>query len=349
MALEKGWIEGDESGKEMLLRVLSEWPPFLLLPPFHRLPLRVGNVVELVGPSLSAKTHILIQVAISCILPKEWNGVHYGGLGRLVMFLDLDCRFDVSCLAQLLKHRIIQANGSSSKVHSEQNDGGLWTCHAKKKSSIAYDEELFALCLRRFLYVRCYDSFEFLATLKTLHFRLQKEREACGISVHFLMIDSIGAFHWVDRACRPLPHEGNNRKSLSLQSVSETVVQEIRKLLLVHPMVVIATKAIIIGDKNSAKEVKWKLRKLSTPDITYVDNIKVILSMSHITSICLLSGSPRRFQSFVTHRIAIRPTGEHCAMGENKELSVYLSEWLLPPLKFSDKFAVLGDGTVILL
>ncbi|KAK1552161.1 hypothetical protein Q3G72_011512 [Acer saccharum] len=106
------------------------------------------------------------QVAISCILPKEWNGVHYGGLGRLVMFLDLDCRFDVSCLAQLLKHRIIQANGSSSKVHSEQNDGGSWTCHAKKNSSIAYDEELFALCLRRFLYVRCYDSFEFLATLK---------------------------------------------------------------------------------------------------------------------------------------------------------------------------------------
>ncbi|KAK4852163.1 hypothetical protein QYF36_021594 [Acer negundo] len=62
--------------------------------------------------------------------------------------------------------------------------------------------------------------------------------------------------------------------------------------------------------------------------------------------------------SFVTHRIAIRPTGsefslcwkcEHCAMGENKELSVYLSEWLLPPLKFSDKFAVLGDGTIVLL
>ncbi|TXG46566.1 hypothetical protein EZV62_027935 [Acer yangbiense] len=295
MALEKGWIEGDESGKEMLLRVLSEWPPFLLLPPFHRLPLRVGIVVELVGPSLSAKTHILIQVFFFFFFFffffLRWNGVHYGGLGRLVMFLDLDCRFDVSCLAQLLKHRIIQANGisllslrSSSKVHSEQNDGGLWTCHAKKKSSIAYDEELFALCLRRFLYVRCYDSYEFLATLKTLRFRLQKEREACGISVHFLMIDSIGAFHWVDRACRPLPHEGNNRKSLSLQSVSETVVQEMRKLLLVHPMVVIATKAIIIGDKNSAKEVKCfkletvppdrKLRKLSTPDTSYADNVK---------------------------------------------------------------------------
>lgn len=36
----------------------------------------------------------------------------------------------------------------------------------RRKSHVAYDNELFALCMRRFLYVRCYDSFEFLATLK---------------------------------------------------------------------------------------------------------------------------------------------------------------------------------------
>lgn len=57
----KGWINVDESGKEMLSRVLMERPCFLL-PPLHRLPLRVGNVVELVGPSPSAKTHILMEV-----------------------------------------------------------------------------------------------------------------------------------------------------------------------------------------------------------------------------------------------------------------------------------------------
>lgn len=58
----KGWIDGDESAAEMLGRVATE-RPFLLLPPLHRVPLRVGNVVELVGPSASAKTHILIQVS----------------------------------------------------------------------------------------------------------------------------------------------------------------------------------------------------------------------------------------------------------------------------------------------
>lgn len=58
----KGWIDGDESAAKMLGRVATE-RPFLLLPPLHRVPLRVGNVVELVGPSASAKTHILIQVS----------------------------------------------------------------------------------------------------------------------------------------------------------------------------------------------------------------------------------------------------------------------------------------------
>lgn len=59
----KSWIEGDESAKQMLARVLAE-RPLLLLPPLHRVPLRVGNVVEIVGPSPSAKSQILLQVVV---------------------------------------------------------------------------------------------------------------------------------------------------------------------------------------------------------------------------------------------------------------------------------------------
>lgn len=51
-------------------------------------------------------------------------------------------------------------SGSISEIDREQNN------NTKKRSSIAYDEELYTLCMRRFSYVRCYDSFEFLATLK---------------------------------------------------------------------------------------------------------------------------------------------------------------------------------------
>ena len=56
------WIETDESAAELLARTLAR-RPFLLLPPLHRVPLRAGNVVEIVGPSCSAKSEILLQVS----------------------------------------------------------------------------------------------------------------------------------------------------------------------------------------------------------------------------------------------------------------------------------------------
>jgi DNA-repair protein XRCC2 len=45
---------------------------------------------------------------VQCILPKEWEGIYIGGLGKSVMYLDLDCRFDVLRLAQILRKRIAE-------------------------------------------------------------------------------------------------------------------------------------------------------------------------------------------------------------------------------------------------
>ena len=53
------------------------------------------------------------------------------------------------------------------------------------------------------------------------------------------------------------------RKSLSLQSVSEAVVQEIRKLLIVHPMLVLASKTAHLADKNSTNEVKRLVARIT--------------------------------------------------------------------------------------
>lgn len=38
------------------------------------------------------------------------------------------------------------------------------------KSKIVYDEELYVSCMKRFLYLRCYDSLELLSTLKVLFY-----------------------------------------------------------------------------------------------------------------------------------------------------------------------------------
>ncbi|XP_004298620.1 PREDICTED: DNA repair protein XRCC2 homolog [Fragaria vesca subsp. vesca] len=311
----KRWIDGDETAAEMLSRVSSE-RPFLLLPPLHRVPLRVGNVVELAGPSSSAKTQILIQAAVNCILPKEWNGVHYGGLERLVMFIDLDCRFDVTRLSEMLKHRIMEPIGSM------------------------YDhEELYAACMSRFLYVRCYDSLEFLATLKTLHHRLKREKKMHNLNMQLLMIDSIGPFQWVDRGSTFFPLGSHNRKCLSLQSISETVVQEIKKLLLLHPLIVIATKEIVLDNvygMDEAKQNNYMLEESGGRSIT-----------SSTQRLPYREFMPPIWQSFITHKILVRASDDLLPIRLDQEHSLYFSEWLLPSLSFQDKFVVKDAGIFI--
>uniref|UniRef100_A0A0V0IE43 Putative DNA repair protein XRCC2-like n=1 Tax=Solanum chacoense TaxID=4108 RepID=A0A0V0IE43_SOLCH len=275
-----------------------------------------------------------MQAAINCILPKEWKGVNYGGLERLVMFVDLDCRFDVLSLSRLLKQRIIRANGNGigHKLNKVDNSPSSKDAHTE------YDKELFAASMRRFLYIRCYDSFEFLATLKTLHFQLQKEKEAHGSGVYLLMIDSIGAFYWMDRASPSIPPGSNNRRSLSLQSVSDIAVQEIQKILVVHPMLVLTTKAASLQDKFTSREV---IR--STGQLSIESNLDSRTIGSSTNAQLYREYMPSVWQSFVSHRILVRPSDDN----KYPKQPIYLSEWLLPSLKLADKFTSNDDGTYI--
>ncbi|KAK8567443.1 hypothetical protein V6N12_006030 [Hibiscus sabdariffa] len=331
----KSWLVEDETAREMLERVQTE-RPFLLLPPLHRVPIRVGNVVELAGPSSSSKTHILIQAAITCILPKQWNGVSYGGLGHSAMFIDLDCRFDISRFSELLNHRIMEA-GSSSKIGCHKM--GSEAQFARMKH---YNEELFASCMKRFLYIRCYDSSEFLATLKTLHYRLRKEREAHGLNVHLLLIDSIGAFHWLDRGSSSFSPEGDNRKSWHLQNVSEAMVQEIRRLLLVHPMLVMATKAVVLGNKYSTNELTRSYGKWPAADNQYSRNVT-----STDRQLPYREYMPAVWQNM---HLSCRcyDIDDDLVNDEHPNNSVFLLEWLMPPANSLDKFTVTDTGVFIL-
>ncbi|CAH2043510.1 unnamed protein product [Thlaspi arvense] len=326
----RGWIRGDETAKQMLSRVLRD-RAFLLLPPLHRVPLRAGNVVEITGASPSAKTQILIQAAISCILPKTWNGIHYGGLGKLVLFLDLDCRFDVRRLSQMLKHRLLEANRLGNGAWWQLEESNVKTCTSvQDKSSIVYDEELYVSCMKRFLCLRCYDSLELLSSLKTLHYRI-RQQEACGSQVGVLMIDSIGAFHWTDRLSSSLALEKSNRKSLSLTNVVETVVQEMKKLLQVHSLVVIATKATIYEERNFSSK----------------DDLSGNAS-SKAQQPPLREFMPSSWQAFVTHKIIIRKSGDHQSVQTGQQsLSAYSLEWLQPQLSSIDRFIVDDSGIVI--
>ncbi|KAI3701756.1 hypothetical protein L6452_27076 [Arctium lappa] len=322
----KLWINGDESAKQMLGRVLKERPLLLLPHPLHRIPLGVSNIVEIVGPSPSAKTEILLQVAVSCILPKSWNGVQYGGLEHSVLFLDLDCRLDIFRLSQSLKLRITEAN-RLHKITKKQK--GVAVSNAITEHQCEYDDmDLFTECMKRFSYTRCYDSFEFLAALKVLHHKLEKERNTDGSGVHVLMIDNIGAFYWINRGFSSLPQWNPNRKNLSLQSVFETVVPEIKKLLLLHPMLVLATKMVTYQVKSSYSS--WASGVASEVNIgkgTYREYM------------------PSIWQSFVTRRILVRASDDKRKL---QDQVCYLAEWLLPALNLTDEFVV-GDAGILTL
>ncbi|KAG8078610.1 hypothetical protein GUJ93_ZPchr0007g5804 [Zizania palustris] len=116
----RAWLAADETAAAFLSRTLATRPPILLPPPLHRAPLRPGNVVEIAGPSNSGKSQLLLVAAVQCILPKEWKGVYLGGLGKAVMYLDLDCRFDVLRLAQILRNRIAKCCECTFPVSSKE-------------------------------------------------------------------------------------------------------------------------------------------------------------------------------------------------------------------------------------
>ena len=56
--------------------------------------------------------------------------------------------------------------GSRTNVRRGEYDVGVSNFNSEKEPHNDYDKELVAVCMRRFLYTRCYDSFQFLATLK---------------------------------------------------------------------------------------------------------------------------------------------------------------------------------------
>lgn len=55
----------------------------------------------------------LQQIAATCILPNFQNGIAYGGHNSNVLYLDLDCKFDIVRLAEILQSRITAAHTSA--------------------------------------------------------------------------------------------------------------------------------------------------------------------------------------------------------------------------------------------
>eukprot|EP00271_Cylindrocystis_brebissonii_P019916 TRINITY_DN6331_c0_g2_i1.p1 TRINITY_DN6331_c0_g2~~TRINITY_DN6331_c0_g2_i1.p1 ORF type:complete len:122 (+),score=13.78 TRINITY_DN6331_c0_g2_i1:954-1319(+) len=103
------FVRPDETAATFLLRFQVERictsVPFL-----DEQSLSTRHVVEINGPSGSAKTEILIQTTAATLLPAMApDGVDYRGAGACVRYFDLDGRFDVLRLRAVLASRILRA------------------------------------------------------------------------------------------------------------------------------------------------------------------------------------------------------------------------------------------------
>ncbi|KAF7038817.1 hypothetical protein CFC21_048935 [Triticum aestivum] len=332
----RDWLSMDETAAAFLSRSLSTRPPILLPPPLHRAPLRPGNVVEIAGPSGSGKSQLLLMSAVQCILPKEWEGVYFGGLGKAVMYIDLDCRFDVLRLAQILRKRIAACYGS---VHPTNEN---FVTDGSKDKFHSFESTLFSDCMKRFLYVRCYNSSELVAALKSLKSQSEARSEVFGIGVYFLMLDSIGAFYWIDRALQPTRE--SKGKTLSFQSITETVVQEIHKFLQLQPILVLVTKAPIYGEGiTTSNDFQRGSLKHMSEDSTALRYPK---REEERNGSCR-EYMPSAWQTFVTHRIKLQDLAQEAGFfseQENEMLSVHTCEWVQPSLNSKEKFYIKDDG-----
>lgn len=149
---------------------------------------------------------MLYHLTARCILPKS-----EGGLEGEVVFIDTDYHFDMLRLVTILEHRLSQSS-----------------------------EEGVEHCLGRLFLARCRSSTQVLLTLYSL------ETVFCSHpSLRVLVVDSLSAFYWVDRA--------NGGESLSAQEATlKKCSQFLEKAVREYRLVLFATTQSLMQKTSPA-------------------------------------------------------------------------------------------------
>nr|XP_056713792.1 DNA repair protein XRCC2 [Euleptes europaea] len=173
-----------------------------------------GDIVEFHGPEGTGKTEMLYHLVVRCILPKAGEGLEVS-----LLFIDTDFHFDMLRLVTILEHRLSQSS-----------------------------EELIKQCLGRFFLVTCNSSAQLLLTLYSLENMLCSNPSLC-----LLMIDSMSAFYWIDRA--------NGGENFSLQEANlRRCSQCLEKLVREYRLALFATTQTIMQKSSNSAESSAKLQ-----------------------------------------------------------------------------------------
>lgn len=229
-------LQPDESAAAYLARTYTK--------PVHtgvhlidkHIPFRAGQILEVAGPSGSGKTQLLLSAAATSILPVQYQGIHCGGHGDYILYLDLDGKFDVFRLLQILEARCLAALTSARTAPSEH-------------PTLA--EAIITNAMSRFHLVQCYNSFELLTTLKSLEYSwpvLNSHPTKPVISA--LFIDNTAAYYHIDRAIRGASGAGKGGP-LNAMKVQTAIAHSIRKLMEIQRIPVIASKVEFLSSSET--------------------------------------------------------------------------------------------------
>ena len=228
--------------------------------------MRAGQLVEVCGVGGSGKTEILMQAAVNCALPRERDGVRFGGCESSVLLLDLDGKFDTLRLLKILTARVEAALARETRERRAADDALVRLSDAVYRESVG-----------RFQMVRCHNSLDFLKALAVVD-KIFERREALAATRaaapedarvprdaekesmkstaapprRLLLVDNVAAFYWLDRASRrdhdaPLSlHNVHHASALALMEISRRC-----RAPVVATKAVAATKATSASDRHA--------------------------------------------------------------------------------------------------
>ena len=233
--------------------------------------MRAGQLVEVCGVGGSGKTEILMQAAVNCALPREREGVRFGGCESSVLLLDLDGKFDTLRLLKILTARVEAALARES---ARRKHGAVSNASEEETANalVRLSDAVYRESVGRFQMVRCHNSLDFLKALAVVDkiferrerdnakaTRETKERESTkndgsdgsAPPRRLLLVDNVAAFYWLDRASRR-EHDA----PLSLHNVHHASAKALMDIGRRCRAPVVATKAVASAasfgvDKNA--------------------------------------------------------------------------------------------------
>ncbi|XP_045623448.1 DNA repair protein XRCC2 [Procambarus clarkii] len=199
-----------ESGVALLARLGTRPSLHDLEPCLFPGGLQPGDIIEITGNRNCGKSLLSLHLVVSVLLPRIWRGINVGGCGGGVVFVDSDLHFSILHLENMMQRRIKKILKMTKDAIKRKKSGYSFDerliddedkiqelLHSGKSSFKTEIDNLIKNCLKSLFYLKCTESSQFAITLLSIDELLSNKS-----NIAFIVIDSISAYYWYDRAYR---------------------------------------------------------------------------------------------------------------------------------------------------